>query len=374
MWKSPIKEQQVMNSVPVYVGLDYHTSFVQVCIVNSEGAAVVNRKCANAVGEIVRCVEGLGEVKRVAVEACCGATDLAEDLAAATGWCVSLAHPGYVARMKLNPDKTDYGDARMLAELCRVGFIAEVWAAPSAIREMRALVRAREDCVKRVRAVKCRVLALLREQRIAQPKFSRWTKAWVAWLVSEHSISRAGRVVIELAMAELAAIKGMIARFESELEDLTRDDPVVKKLRGIKCVGKVTAWVLRAIVGRFDRFRTGKQLARFCAVTPKNASSGERVADAGLIRAGDMLLRGVLVQLAHRLIRFDARWKTLADGLHEGRAPTGVKVGAIANRFVRWLFHQMKGVPQHTIETSKDGTDGKKIGTGGERKEMSVAA
>ena len=358
-----------MSSVPVYVGLDYHTSFVQVCAVNAEGASVVNRKCPNAVGQVVRCVEGFGVVKRVAIEACCGAADFAEDLAAATGWCVSLAHPGYVARMKHNPDKTDYGDARLLAELCRVGFIAEVWPAPERIRELRALVRAREDHVKRVRAVKCRVLAVLREQRIAEPKLSRWTKGWVAWLGADPSISRAGRVIIELALTELAWIKATIARVERELEELTADDPVVTKLRSIKCVGKVTAWVLRAMVGRFDRFRTGKQLARFCAVTPRNASSGERTADAGMIRAGDMLLRGVLVQLAHRLIRFETRWKTFAErmrsgGERRGPAPIGVIVGAVANRFARWLFHQMKGVPQHETRS----------GTGEVKKEVSSAA
>ena len=33
-------------------------------------------------------------------------------------------------------------------------------------------------------------------------------------------------------------------------------------------VGLVTAITLRAEVGRFDRFQTGKQLARFCGVTP----------------------------------------------------------------------------------------------------------
>jgi len=43
---------------------------------------------------------------------------------------------------------------------------------------------------------------------------------------------------------------------------------------------------IRAEIGRFDRFRTGKQMARFCGLSPHNASSGARQADAGLIRAG----------------------------------------------------------------------------------------
>ena len=74
----------------------------------------------------------------------------------------------------------------------------------------------------------------------------------------------------------------------------------------------MTAWTLRAEVGRFDRFRSGKQLARFCGLSPKNASSGQRQADAGLIRAADPQLRTVLIEAAHRLARLDPRWWALA--------------------------------------------------------------
>jgi hypothetical protein len=51
---------------------------------------------------------------------------------------VQLAHPGYVARMKQSRDKTDFGDARMLADLERVGYLPRVWLAPEEVREMQA--------------------------------------------------------------------------------------------------------------------------------------------------------------------------------------------------------------------------------------------
>ncbi len=47
------------------------------------------------------------------------------------------------------------------------------------------------------------------------------------------------------------------------------------------------ATVMRAVIGRFDRFRTGKQLSRYCGVTPYDSSSGKRQADVGLIEAGN---------------------------------------------------------------------------------------
>ena len=104
----------------------------------------------------------------------------------------------------------------------------------------------------------------------------------------------------------------------------------------------MTAWTLRAEVGRFDRFRSGKQLARFCGLSPKNASSGQRQADAGLIKAGSELLRATLIEAAHRLIRFDPRWGALGAKLRAAGKPGSVVAAAVANRWVRWLYHRMR--------------------------------
>jgi len=106
----------------------------------------------------------------------------------------------------------------------------------------------------------------------------------------------------------------------------------------------VTAWTLRAEIGRFDRFRSGKQLARFCGLSPRNASSGNRQADAGLIRAANPQLRAVLIQAAHRLARLDPKWRALALRLRSAGKPGSVVAAAVGNRWVRWLFHQMQPV------------------------------
>src|SRR5436853_5722813 len=90
-----------------FVGLDYHKSGVQVCVMDAEGNVVVNRKCANEWSAVVAAVPAAGEhvVVRAAIEACCGAANLAKELVDRAGWSVSLAHAGFVARMKQNPDK-----------------------------------------------------------------------------------------------------------------------------------------------------------------------------------------------------------------------------------------------------------------------------
>jgi len=126
------------------------------------------------------------------------------------------------------------------------------------------------------------------------------------------------------------------------LAEVTADDPEVARLQEQPGIGPVTAWTLRAEIGRFDRFRSGKQLARFCGLSPRNASSGNRQADAGLIRAANPQLRATLIEAAHRLARFDPKWRTLGLRLRTAGKPGSVTAAAVANRWIRWLFHQMQ--------------------------------
>lgn len=145
-----------MSSLTVYVGLDYHQSFVQVCVLDPEGTMLFNRKCENSWKAIANCVPRDVQVF-AAIEACTGAADLAEELIEKADWSVALAHATYVAHLKKSPDKTDFTDARLLADLERVGYLPQVWLAPKKLRDLRQLVRFRQQLVNERRNVKLRV-------------------------------------------------------------------------------------------------------------------------------------------------------------------------------------------------------------------------
>jgi transposase len=338
-----------MSSVPsetVFVGLDYHVESVQVCVLAKNGKMLINRSCRNdwrAVAGVVR--DGLGSEVGVqaAIESCCGAADLADELIAKANWSVDLAHPGYVARIKQSPDKTDFSDARLLADLERVGYLPRVWLAPEEVRELRRLVRYRQWLTKERRTLKLQIGASLREARQKPPtEFNAWTKAWLAWLTNIAMLSPNARLITGCRLSRLAALAQEIRAVERLLADQTAQDPLVQKLMTLKGVGLVTAVTIRAEIGRFDRFRSGKQLTRFCGITPRNASSGSRQADAGLIRAGNPALRAVLVEAAHRLMRYDEKWTRFAARLSLRGKPVSLISAAVANRWMRWLFHQMQ--------------------------------
>jgi transposase len=333
-----------MSSVWVSVGLDYHQGSIRVCVLSEDGEQLANRNCANEWTAVFDLVAQYGYPRACAIEACCGAADFAEELAQETGWEVKLAHPGYVHRLKQSPDKSDHDDAYLLADLVRVNYLPEVWLAPEETRELRRLVRYRQQLKRSKTELKQQLRALLREQRIALSARA-WTKAWRKELEETTALGSQARWIVDRQLERLRGLQEELNEVDARLAEATADDPLTEKLRAQEGIGPVTAVTLRAEIGRFDRFRSGKQLARYCGVTPCNASSGQRQADAGLVRAGNRELRTVVLEAAHRLARHSDRWRQLKQRLAT-RKPKSVASAAIANRWIRWLYHQM--IPPRT--------------------------
>jgi transposase len=337
-----------MSSVTRFVGLDYHQDSVQVCVMNSEGDVLANRSVENDWHAIAKVVEDVtdGELQsesvRAAIECCSGAAHLAEELIERAHWTVTLAHPGIVTRMKQNPDKSDKADAYILADLMRLGYLPKVWLAPDEIRQLRSLVRFRAQKVKEQTRVKLRLRAILREHRLKAPEGVRaWTQPWLAWLKAVE-LDETTAFLRDEYLEELTRLQQKLRDLERRLLKQTADDAVVAKLLTIEGVGPITAITMRAEIARFERFQSGKQLSRYCGVTPRNASSGKRVADAGLVPAGNDGLRVVLIQAAHRLMNYDPHWSAFAARLKKKGKPHNVVVAAVANRWLRRLFHPMQ--------------------------------
>jgi transposase len=329
-----------MTMLPVYVGLDYHEDTIRVCIMEPDGKVPFNRDLPNDVRRVAAAIQVRGQPAGVLLEACCGAADFATQLIEWTGWKVRLAHPGYVNRTKRGPDKTDAGDAEILADLLRTNHVPEVWLADTNTRQLRRLVRHREGLKAERKNVKLRIRALLREERVPVPAgVSAWTRAWRTWLTTAVRGEHAAWVMQRL-LTQLERLEADLAAVEGRMAEATADDVTTQRLLAQPGIGLITAVMLRAEIGRFDRFGSGKQLSRFCGVTPCNASSGRRQADAGLIKAGSRELRAVLIQAAQRLPRCDPHWKEMKSRLCRTK-PSNVATCAIANRWLRRLYHEM---------------------------------
>src|SRR6516162_3050002 len=219
---TPSEQPNMQPTVPLFVGLDYSQHKVQVCALDPQGKVLGNRAVPDS-----------GAAQGAALEACTGAADLAEELADRFGWPMHLGHPGFVSRMKQSPDKSDFSDARVLADLERVGYLPRVWIAPKHLRELRTLVRDRQQLVAQRRNLKLAITALLREHR-QRCQHTRWTVAWRAWVAQQAQLPEQARWVMTQRLRRLEWVVAEVHAVERRLEEVTKDDGTVRRLRAIK--------------------------------------------------------------------------------------------------------------------------------------------
>jgi hypothetical protein len=74
----------LVNATRLFAGLDYHQDFVQVCVLNEAGKVLKNAKVENDWRKIAATVP-VGSPVHAALEACCGAADLADELVEQAG-------------------------------------------------------------------------------------------------------------------------------------------------------------------------------------------------------------------------------------------------------------------------------------------------
>ena len=324
------------------IGIDYHTETLQLCIMSPEGEVLSNRSCPNDVEEAVRVIRKFGKVARISAEACNGSTEFLESVHRETGWKKRLCHPGYVQRMKNNPDKSDKSDSELIADLDRVDYLPQVWIAPREIRDLRTLVRYRCQAMRAKKNAKLRVRSILRQYRMKwQGTSGLWTRAGMAWLETLRDFPPQTQWVFGRLLAGFKYLESEQKLAEAELKKFAAQDSLTKQLLKEPGIGLICSTTIRAEIADIERFRTSKQLARFCGLTPCNASSGSRQADAGMIRAGNPILKTALLESAHRLAR-TSNWTGFVQKFKDAGKPYPVIIASLANRWVRQLFWKMK--------------------------------
>ncbi|HEV2125408.1 MAG TPA: IS110 family transposase, partial [Chloroflexota bacterium] len=101
---------------------------------------------------------------------------------------------------------------------------------------------------------------------------------------------------------------------EKELESLAREHPVIQSLRGIPGIGVLTATALYASVGNVHLFQSGRHLASWLGITPREHSSGGRRYLGRITKKGDAYLRTLLIHGARSALR-------VAQHRHKAGAP-----------------------------------------------------
>jgi transposase len=232
---------------------------------------------------------------RVVMEACASAHYWSRYLLA-RGFEVVLLPPQYVQPYRRR-NKTDRADCEALLEACRCAGIHPVATKSEDQQAIMALHRVRAQWMQsRTARINC-MRGLLAEFGVtAAVGAKRFLKDLHPLLarVAEQLPERVRRTVAAL-WDEVHDLETRIEAIETELEGIAAAQPALQALLGIPGVGVLTATALFATVGDIHGFKSGRQLACWLGLTPREHSSGGHRRLGGISKQGDPYVRMLFV-------------------------------------------------------------------------------
>jgi transposase len=235
------------------------------------------------------------EPLRVAFEACSGAHWLAHQLVA-MGHEVRLLTPESV-RPFAKAQKNDWNDALAIAEAAQRPGRHTVGIKSQEQLDIQALHRVRQRLTTARTAVVNQVRGLLRERglvfgsgRLRFERFLRERLAEEGGLL--NPVSRA--LFITLA-AEYAALDTRIGEIDVELDAFAKSNPACRALLTVPGVGVIVATALFSAVANISDFRSGRDLAAFLGLVPRQKSTGGKTTLLGISKRGNTYVRTLMI-------------------------------------------------------------------------------
>jgi transposase len=221
----------------------------------------------------------------------------AADVLADNGASVHLAHPLGVKAFAYQRVKKDESDARLLADLLRMGRLPEAWVAPPALRELRELVRHRHALVEGRANAKLRVHSVLAKQGVVVTVSDLFGVAGNQILNELHlDPAYQARVV---SLRRLVALHSEeIAALDTAIHRRLAGDEAYEALQTIPGVGRVLAAVFMAEIGDIGRFERPEQLTSWAGMTPRHHESDTTVRRGRITKQGSRLVRWAAMEAA----------------------------------------------------------------------------
>jgi len=242
-------------------------------------------------------------------------------------------------RYKHAKRKTDRDDALRLAQLEALGQIPAVVVPAKAVREWRALIAHRQALVTQRVAAQNRIRAVLVGQGLPAPRGARaWTAAGLAGIaqfarpLAECAPDELWRGLLELALTAYRQAEELIAAVEAKLDQIGGADARVRLLDTMPGLGPRTA---EAVVAHLDdpkRFKSGKQVAAYGGLVPRQFQSGEDDRRGRITKRGPAILRKLLVQCAWCMLRYNRWARSVFERLSRGQARKKQAVVALARK------------------------------------------
>jgi transposase len=339
------------------IGVDFHSRFQQIAMVNTETGEVVERRLEHGNGEAEKFYAGLQKPVRVGMEAT-GYGQWFERMLARLGYELWIGDAAEIRAAMVRKQKTDARDALHILDLLLTKRFPRIWVPSPVERDVRQLLRHRHKMVCLRTSVRNQLQALAMGQGVCRKR-----KLWTAGGRSELEALRldpwASRRRGEL-LEILDRLDPILAELDRAVAQEAEQRPAACSLMEQAGVGPVTALMFVLTIGPVERFRRSKQVVSYLGLNPRESSSGGRQRLGAISKQGNSMARFLLVEAAQTAARYDEELRRDYQRLKFRRGTAVAKIAIARKLAVRlyWKLRKqnsalpptrMQGSPEHPV-------------------------
>jgi transposase len=319
------------------IGLDIAKSVFQVHGVNDAGTVVMRKRINRSrvlqfFGDLSPCLVGL--------EACPSAHYWARELQA-LGHTVKLMPPSYV-KAYLKRSKNDANDAAAICEAVTRPSMRFVSIKSEQQQSGLMLHRARQLLVRQRTMLSNAIRGHMAELGIISAKGRHGTAELLQIIgdVADDRVPPVARFCLDLLARQYQTLNAEVASIDKRIQAWHRSCEESRRLEEIPGIGPIVATALIAEIGDWRAFRSGRSLAAWIGLVPKQHSTGGKERHGSITKRGNRYLRWLLVAGAMAVIRYARQRGTKRPWLTRimDRRPAKVAAVALANKIARMAW------------------------------------
>ena len=322
------------------IGLDVAKSVFQIHGVDAAGTVVVRKRISRA--KVLEFFSILPSCL-VGIEACPSGHHWSRELRA-LGHTVRLMPPSYV-KAYLKRSKNDANDAAAICEAVTRPSMRFVPIKSEQQQSGLILHRSRQLLVRQRTMLSNAIRGHLAELGIISAKGRNGTSELFKIIADEKDgrIPAAARFSLDVLARQHAAIAAEIGAIEKRIHAWHRSSEESRRLEQIPGVGPIVATALVSEVGDWKEFSSGRSLAAWIGLVPKQHSTGGKERLGRISKQGNRYLRWLLVAGAMAVIRYARQHGTRRLWLARimERRPIKVAAVALANKIARLAWAMM---------------------------------
>jgi transposase len=320
------------------IGCDFHTRYQQIAMLDDATGEWIERRLEHENGEAHGFYRSLAKPVRVGIEAT-GPLHWFERLLTELGHELWIGDSAKIRASEVRKQKTDQRDAQLILELMLASRFPRIWVPTPAERDLRQLLWHRHKLVRMRTMVGNQLHFLAMSQGLCRKKklFTTHGREELAGLSLGPWASRRRAELLGL----LDQLDPAIVQLDrAVLEEAKRREDAVR-LMTHPGIGPVNALAFVLTIGPVTRFRRSKQIASYLGLNPSEHSSGGKRRLGAISKQGNTLVRWLLIEAVHHVVRSDPELRQDYQRLKCRRGNAVAKV-AIARKLAVRLFWMLR--------------------------------